>query len=225
MTLLPVAAVADEGATLYALHCSSCHGADGRGSTVGPSLIGAPASDVHFMLDTGRMPAAVPEVNELHKAPIFTELQIDEIVRYVTSLSPHPDTALPVLGPGDPTRGRRLFAANCAACHGPVGEGDSVGAENVAPSLGNATVFQVAEAIRAGPGVMPRFGRDVLSDRDVDDIARYVNYVQTEPSGPATSNAWGAPLARLGPVAEGFVAWLFGIGTLVLFVRKIGSTQ
>ena len=34
--------------------------------------------------------------------------------------------------------------------------------------------MQVAEAIRAGPGVMPRFGHDVLSERNIDDIASYI---------------------------------------------------
>lgn len=213
------------GAALYALHCAACHGDNGQGSNVAPSLIDKPAADVHLMLDTGRMPAADPYVNEIHRAPAFTQIQIARIVSYVMTFSPHPDAALPVLQAGDPVRGRALFAEHCAMCHGTAGEGGSVGFANVAPPLGSATAFEVAEAIRAGPGVMPRFGSDVLTDRDVGDIARYVNFLQTQGDRPASTDAGGFTLAHAGPVAEGLVGWIFGLGLLLLFVRWIGTTQ
>jgi len=217
----------DEGARLYAIHCSTCHGVKGEGSTIAPSLIGKSAADVHLMLDTGRMPAPAPFVNEVHVAPVFTFDQMDSIVAYVEQLSPHSDRSIPqvALGPGDIRHGAKLFIANCAPCHGTVGQGDSVGQDNVAPALGSATVFQVAEAIRAGPSVMPRFGTDLLSDRDVTDIARYINYMQTTGGGRESPDAGGFTLAHVGPVAEGFVAWFFGIGFLMLFLRRIGTTD
>ena len=37
-----------------------------------PSLVGESASDVHLMLDTGLMPASVPNANEIHARPRFT---------------------------------------------------------------------------------------------------------------------------------------------------------
>jgi ubiquinol-cytochrome c reductase cytochrome c subunit len=132
---------------------------------------------------------------------------------------------LPRVRPGNVQHGATLFIANCAPCHGTVGQGDSVGENNVAPSLCNATVFQVAEAIRAGPSIMPRFGPDVLSDRDVDDVARYVNYMQTAPGGRTSTDPGGFTLEHVGPVAEGFIAWFFGIGFLVLSLRWIGTTE
>jgi ubiquinol-cytochrome c reductase cytochrome c subunit len=227
LALTTLGAANDEGAQLYAVRCATCHGVRGEGSTIAPSLAGASAADVHFMLDTGRMPAASPFTGEVHMSPVFTFEQMDRIVDYVESLSPRGDRSIPQvgLGPADLQRGAQLFIANCAPCHGTVGQGDSVGRDDVAPALGSATVFQVAEAIRAGPSVMPRFGRDVLSDRDVTDIARYVNYVQTAGGGRDGIDPGGFTLAHVGPVAEGFVAWFFGIGFLVLFLRKIGTTE
>ena len=56
--------------------------------------------------------------------------------------------------------------------------------------------------------------------RDVDDLAWYVNYLQTQPNNPG-----GLALANIGPVAEGFVAWVFGIGLLVLLVRQISRAD
>jgi ubiquinol-cytochrome c reductase cytochrome c subunit len=217
---------ADEGALLYGTRCASCHGAEGQGSALAPSLIGRSAADIHLMLDTGRMPAAVPYVNDIHRQARFTQAQMTQLVRYVQGLSPgKPDTSLPQVSSGNVKHGRELFARNCAPCHGATGDGASVAYADVAPSLSEATVFQVGEAIRAGPGIMPRFGPDVLSDQDVSDIAYYVNFVQTQADRRNGINAGGFSLAHVGPVAEGFIAWLFGLGALVLFVRRIGTAD
>ena len=225
--LVPLCASArpDDGATLYEQNCASCHGSHAQGSNLAPALIDKSAADIHFMLDTGRMPAAVPYVNEIHTSPRFSEEEMQRIVDYVQSFSRHPDRSMPLLGAGDVRRGRTLFAENCAHCHGVTGNGASVGFDNVAPSLMHATVFQVAEAIRAGPENMPRFGSDLLSDQDVRDIARYVNFTQTQSESPKGENAGGFSLAHVGPMAEGFIAWFFGLGALALFVRRIGTTD
>lgn len=225
LVLFPVCARArDGGAELYDVYCSSCHGLRGQGSSVAPPLIGTPSVMVHFMLDTGRMPAPTGGLNEIPRVPRFTYAQIADIVRYVGAFSPVPvASALPVIEPGDLRRGRTLFAENCAQCHGAGADGDSVGADDVAPSLMAATALQVAEAARAGPGIMPRFGNDILNDRDLDDIVRYVNYLQTHADAPNGPDAGGISLAHVGPVAEGFIAWAFGIGALLLFIRGIGT--
>jgi ubiquinol-cytochrome c reductase cytochrome c subunit len=222
MNVLVLAAILS-GRALYMMHCASCHGEVGQGSNVAPALVGYSAADIHLMLDTGRMPASVPYVDEIHQEPVFTQPQMTAITDYVLSFTSHARRALPLVLPGNAEHGRALFMENCAACHGPTGAGASVGSNDVAPSLANATVFQVAEAIRAGPGIMPAFGRDLLSDRDVDDIAHYVNAMQTQTDGASDANAGGATLAHIGPVAEGFIAWFFGVGALVLFVRRVGN--
>lgn len=225
LAFTPLAArAASEGARLYQTYCSSCHGAHAEGSSVAPSLHGLSAAYVHFMIDSGRMPAPAPHINDIPREPRFTYAQIDRIVRYVTALSPTPvDASLPLVSNGNVDRGRALFALNCAQCHGAVGDGASVGGASVAPDLATATVFQIGEAIRAGPGIMPRFGPQVLSDREVSDIAYFVNYTETHADEPQGPNSGGFPLAHLGPVAEGFVAWFFGLGALVLFVRSVGT--
>ncbi len=223
--VLAVQGLPNDGQTLYMTHCASCHGDKGQGSNTSPPLIGKSAVDIHFMLDTGRMPAAAPNSNEEHKSPSFTGPQMTAIVKYVQTFTPGSiDSSLPRILPGNVARGRALFNENCAHCHGVAGNGASVGYDNVAPSLMNATVFQVAEAIRAGPEIMPRFGPDVLSDQDVSDIARYVNYVQTQSAQPQSIDSGGLALAHVGPVAEGLIAWVFGIGLLMLFLRSIGTS-
>lgn len=210
----------EAASTLYATHCASCHGTHAQGSALAPSLIGKSAADVHFMVDTGRMPAEVPYVEQEHINPEFSEKQIDDLVRYVGTLSMSTDTSLPEVRRGVVARGRNVYAENCEQCHGVSGNGGAVGSgySKIAPPLTHASVFQVAEAIRVGPGVMPKFGPSVLSDQDVNDIARYVNYLQTQNSNPG-----GIALSGVGPVAEGFVAWFFGLGLIVAIARRLGT--
>jgi ubiquinol-cytochrome c reductase cytochrome c subunit len=71
--------------------------------------------------------------------------------------------------------------------------------------------------MRVGPGEMPVFGPDLLTDDQVAQVAEYVEYLD-DPADPG-----GLPIGRTGPVAEGFVAWFVGIGALLLIVAWIGT--
>jgi ubiquinol-cytochrome c reductase cytochrome c subunit len=212
------AAALDQGQSLYQIHCSSCHGANLEGSVSAPNLRDVSTDAVELYLTTGRMPAIVPSEQNQHRTPIFSPAQIDALVAFVMSRS-HGSTVLPLVdNTGNLARGRALFIANCSACHGATAQGGSVGYGWIAPSLNRATVTQVAQAIRIGPGVMPRFDEHTLSDGDVNDIVRYVNVLQTN-----VPNAGGLPLGGLGAVAEGLVAWVLGMGTLIVIIRLIGT--
>ncbi len=215
-----VGAAAEAPAALYAQSCASCHGTIGQGSSLAPPLIGVSADYIHFMLDTGRMPAEVSYMEETHKPSIFSKKQIDSLTNYIVAMTSEKDRSLPKVGPGDIRRGRALYAENCQQCHGAGGFGGAVGGgyERVAPPLSQASALQVAEALRAGPGTMPRFGNDVLSDQDVSDIAHYVSYLQTS-AAPG-----GLQLSNVGPVAEGFVAWVLGLALIVGLARVLGTT-
>src|SRR5512135_659703 len=107
LVLTPAAGIArDDGARLYDTYCSSCHGVRAEGTDVAPPLAGKSAADVHFMIDSGRMPAPVPGVNEIPRVPRFTYAQIDRIVAYVMTLSTRrANASLPIVQPGDLKRG------------------------------------------------------------------------------------------------------------------------
>jgi ubiquinol-cytochrome c reductase cytochrome c subunit len=79
------------------------------------------------------------------------------------------------------------------------------------------TAQQVAEAIRTGPANMPRFSGN-LTDRQVADLVSYVTGRLQHPTNPG-----GAGLGGVGPVAEGFVALLIGVGGLALICFWIGE--
>jgi ubiquinol-cytochrome c reductase cytochrome c subunit len=113
--------------------------------------------------------------------------------------------------------GERLYQENCAACHSATGAGGALTSGQTAPSLAQATPVQVAEAIRVGPGAMPRFPPQALNDPQVDSITAYVGRLQEG------GNRGGWDLWRIGPVTEGLVAWVVGLGLLILIVRRLGK--
>lgn len=213
----------DEGRRLYLESCSSCHGPDGEGGRLpggveAPSLRGVGAASVDFFLSTGRMPLSDAKSQALRKPPAFDARQRAAIVAYVTSLAPG-GPAIPDVDPDTAsiTRGADLFLTNCAACHNAAAVGGALSYGNFAPSLHPATPVEIAEAQRIGPGNMPVFGPETLSDAEVNDIVRYVTYLH-DPDDPG-----GAGLGHFGPIPEGFVGLFFGLGTLLLFVAWVGT--
>ena len=89
----------------------------------------------------------------------------------------------------------------------------------VIPSLDSATPTVVGEAVRTGPGAMPAFGPGVVNADGLDAIAGYVDYLKSP------DDRGGAPIGRIGPVAEGAVGWVLGLGSLVLFIRWVGTKR
>ncbi len=93
----------------------------------------------------------------------------------------------------------------------------------IAPGVLESTPRQIAEAIRLGgagllTGNMPRFGPETLDDHDVNSIIAYIERLPREDRG-------GLSLGRIGPVAEGFVAWAVGLLALFGVIRWIGTRE
>jgi len=218
------------GRELYQNACASCHGPDPAGASyyaTVPSLndVGGAAA-VNWALRTGRMPWKDNKGPAIERGePRFGEEDIRALTTYVGKAVG--DAQIPDVDParGDLQRGRQLYGQACAACHGMNGAGAALGGQNIAVSLQNVHPQDVAEAIKIGPGQMPvgggltdyEFGT-ASSTQEVNDIARYVESLRTSPY-----NRGGAPIGGKGPVPEGFVAWVIGLGALVLAARWIAG--
>lgn len=209
----------DLGTQLYRQHCASCHGPQGRGTPLGQSLVGVGAASTDFMLSTGRMPYKDQRSFLLHSPSRFAPHEIRAIVEYVDTFGGN-GPPIPQVGPGSPVQGQRLFQQYCSACHSATGQGGALTGGRIAPSLSQATPVQVAEAIRTGPYVMPLFPESVLSTKDVDDIAAYVDVLQDE---RGELDRGGLSFGRVGPFTEGAIGWIGGVLVLVLFARLLGS--
>jgi ubiquinol-cytochrome c reductase cytochrome c subunit len=223
----PPTSQAQAGKLLFDQTCSSCHGSQANGvapnggASIGPNLQGVGAATVDFWITTGRMPAVnVKAIEAERKPPVLTNAQALQVAAYINSLDPSvPAVPTPHLNGADVSDGADLFSLNCAACHTITGAGDALAFGTNAPTLNNKRVTpqQIAEAIRIGPANMPRFSGN-LSDAQVRDLVAYVTQNIQHPVNPG-----GAGLGGVGPVAEGFVALLLGVGGLALICFWIGE--
>lgn len=221
----PSTALEQLGHALYLQNCATCHGDKANGvpadGTAGayPNLIGVGPATVDFWIESGRMPAADPRtVQAARHVARLNHQQALAVAAWVNSLSPSlPLIPTPHLNNANVSDGAALFALNCAACHTIEGSGDALAASTYAPSLRNIPAFQVVEAIRTGPGNMPRFTGN-LSDKQVNDIVKYVTTEIQHPNNPG-----GLGLGGLGPVAEGFVGLALGVGLLALLGYWVGE--
>jgi len=210
------------GKTLFQATCSSCHGLDAQGTSQGPGLIGAGAAAVDFQMSTGRMPAK--EVGaENGRGPVtFSQQEIYEIADYIASLGGGPaipDAQQVSTAGADTALGTQLFMANCAQCHGFAGDGGALTYGKFAPALTQATPTQIYEAMLTGPEAMPVFANGAVSPQAKRDIIAYVVKTRTEP------NPGGLSLGRIGPVTEGLVIFLGGMGVLVLIAMWITAKR
>lgn len=213
----PVDPVA-QGRIVYQQSCQTCHGVDGAGQPDAkiPSLRGVGAAAVDFYVSTGRMPEANLAAQAPRKPVSITPQDRAALVAYVTTTWPGgPEIPEPVPH-ADLTRGGELYRTNCSACHSATGAGAALAHGAYAPSLAQATTVQAMEAARVGPGNMPVFDESALSTDELSQIAAYVQYLRHP------DDRGGANLGHTGPIAEGFVGLLLGVGALVGVASWVG---
>jgi len=223
LVLVPAARPAGDvvrGKHLYGRECVACHGANGAGVSsgerLGPPLRGVGALAADFYLRTGYMPLREVGVQPRRSRVLFDEQQIQDLVAYVASLGAGPPVPTPRPDRGSLSEGQRLFTDHCAGCHQVVAAGGYLKG-GIAPPLDDATATQVAQAIRIGPYVMPRFSRRDLSPQQVSSIVRYVEWAKH----PDDHGGWA--IGHVGPVPEGLVTWFLGAAVLVATCVVLGQ--
>ncbi len=206
------------GRALYQNSCISCHGANLDGvAHRGPSLIGVGSASVYFQVHTGRMPLVRQEEQALQKKPIFNDTQIDQLMAYVQAHGGGPMLPSGNLRDGDLAKGGELFRLNCASCHNFVGEGGALSSGKNAPSLQGIDDRTIYSAMLTGPENMPVFGDNQLTP---DQKRSVINYIQTI---HAQADPGGAGIGRIGPVSEGLVIWVVGVGVMLFGIFWMGS--
>jgi ubiquinol-cytochrome c reductase cytochrome c subunit len=217
------------GAQLYAGNCSSCHGIAGSGIIkgrlgaghvlgAGPPLkdVGAQAPD--FYLRMGFMPLKniYSQPGPLRERVLFSNKEIEALVKYVASLGSGPGIPNPDPSKGNLSDGLQLFTDHCAGCHQAVARGGFVTGALV-PPLQTLSAREIAEAVRIGPYLMPRFKRSQISDSELNSIVKYVQWTNK----PNNHGGWG--IGNIGPIPEGLVTWWIGVPLLLLACVVIGS--
>ena len=217
------------GAQLYAGNCASCHGIAGSGITVprpgaggilgaGPSLRGVGALAADFYLRRGYMP-----LSSIHDQPgpdkvLLSNKEVNSLVQYVASLGHGPAIPHPAPAAGSISSGQRIFSMHCAGCHQIEARGGFVTGARV-PPLQSVPPTQIAEAVRVGPYLMPRFSTRQISSTQLNSLVKYV----LSTNHPDNRGGWG--IGNLGPIPEGLVVWWIGAPLLVLSCRMVGRRR
>lgn len=169
------------GRAAFADNCVPCHGQGGGGRVGYPSLAddswiwGGTLQDIHFTLLHGvRFDDPNTRVSEM---PVFGDgilarAEILDLAQHVLALT---DRAT---DPAAAARGAKLFADNCAACHGAAGAGDrTLGAPALNDGIwlyGSSLEAVATQISRPRHGVMPAWaGR--LDPATVKMLAIYVH--------------------------------------------------
>jgi ubiquinol-cytochrome c reductase cytochrome c subunit len=210
----------EDGRKLFLLNCSSCHGLNAEGSTDGPSLVGVGAAAVDFQVGTGRMPARELGAQVQAKRVQFNDEEIAALAAYVASLGPGP--AIPSdemvsTQDADVARGGEIYLRNCSMCHNFAGSGGALTRGKYAPSLHQTTAKHIYEAMQTGPQSMPVFADTTMTPKDKQDVIAFLETTRDEPS------PGGASLGKIGPVTEGAVGWVVGIGALIACAVWLGA--
>ena len=154
-----------QGAAAFANNCAPCHGAGAQGAVGYPNLNddewlwGGKLADIQTTLQHGVRWDADKETRS-GAMPAFGKdgtLKTDEVknvAQFVRTLS-----GLPVEGGAAVAKGKKVFADNCAACHGDDGKGNmELGAPNLTDKiwLYGSTTAAIENRINVGGGgVMP----------------------------------------------------------------------
>jgi ubiquinol-cytochrome c reductase cytochrome c subunit len=210
----------DEGRALFLKNCSSCHGLNAEGTSEGPSLVGVGAAAVDFQVSTGRMPAAQLGAQIERKRNQFSEEEIAAMAAYVATLGPGP--AIPTeeqldYADADVAEGGEIYRTNCAMCHNYAGSGGALTRGKYAPPLGGVSAKHIYEAMLTGPQSMPVFGDATMTPEEKQAIIAFLKTTESEP------DPGGATLGKLGPVTEGAIGWLVGLGGLIACAVWLGA--
>lgn len=176
--------------TIYASSCVACHGADGLGTALAPALndpaVRAKSTEeltrtITFGSPGTRMSAWSGQLTPEEIARMVTLIQRwDEIP---LGTIPAPDVPIPTTAESI-ARGGELYAANCARCHGPEGQGTPrAPALNVKSFLAQTNDQAMQWIISGGvPGTaMPAWG-DRMTEADIQAIVGFIR--QWEPTAP-----------------------------------------
>ena len=214
---------AEEGRRLFLSNCSTCHGNDAAGTRDGPSLVGVGAAAVDFQVATGRMPLATQGPQAPRGRVLFSREQIRDMAAYVATLGPGPAIPTPEqyaiagLTAEEIAEGGEIFRTNCSMCHNYAGAGGALTGGKYAPKLWEVEPRHIYEAMLTGPQAMPVFADTQLSEESKRKVIAYIKTTENEPT------VGGLALGNLGPVSEGLVAWLAGIGATVVGAIWLGA--
>jgi cytochrome c oxidase cbb3-type subunit 3 len=170
------------GQSVFGDNCATCHGVGGTGGKGYANLRddvwlwGGTLEDIQHTITVGVRsgdPAArMSQMPAFGRDEMLAPAQIDDLTEYVVALSHRKANPVAV------QRASQLFADNCAACHGPTGQGNvTTGAPNLTDNdwLYGDDPQSIHDQIWNGRGgVMPAWGHR-FSPETIKALAVYIH--------------------------------------------------
>ena len=177
-----MAAANTAGRIAFANNCQPCHAAGGGGQPGYPALaagawiwggtLDAIQQTIAHGIRSGDPDAREAQMPRFGADGILKPAEIQQVADYVMTLFGHDDAGK------DVTAGRKLFAENCAICHGDAGQGDrEKGAPRLASQVhlyGNDRATVVAQITTPRMGMMPAWNTR-LDPATIKALALYVH--------------------------------------------------
>ncbi len=173
-----------QGRTAFADNCAPCHGAGGGGAKGYPNLNdddwlwGGTLADIESTIKHGVRWTADESTRQgmmpaFGRDKILSQPEILSVAEFVRSLA-----GLPVAANADLANGKKLFADNCAACHGDAGKGNrEIGAPDLTDQiwLYSPSREAIVEGIVNGRGAAMPAWSPRLDDTTIKSLAVYVH--------------------------------------------------
>ncbi|ETI60234.1 cytochrome CBB3 [Sphingobium sp. C100] len=176
-------AAVEGGRAAFKVHCVQCHGSGAAGSAGYPNLNdddwlwGGDLATIEKTITDGiRNPdhadTRMSMMPAFGRDQLLTGAQVDDVVAHVRVISGQDKRTAAA------QRGARIFADNCAVCHGPAGKGSrELGAPNLTDGIwlygGDAATIRQS-VWNSRQGVMPRWN-DKLDQATIRMLAAYVH--------------------------------------------------
>ena len=170
------------GAAAFQTNCAPCHGRGAQGFAGYPNLNdddwlwGGAVEDIHKTISFGvrsdQKETRTSQMPRYGLDKLLDDGQIDDTAEYVLSLTGKSSDAASV------GKGQKIYADQCAACHGPDGKGKQ---EQGAPNLTDAIWLYggskpaIVESIRTGRGGMMPAWTGRLDPITLKSLAVYVH--------------------------------------------------
>jgi thiosulfate dehydrogenase len=196
------------------LRCANCHLDGGRTAYAAP-LVGLTGLFPEYRSRRGSVESLEDRINDCFlrsmngKALPDASREMISLLAYIAWLSQGVPTGSEVKGrgfreiraprPADPSRGKAVYLAKCAACHGAEGQGVKAGPSSYAfPPLSGSQSFnvgagmaRVSVAAAFVQAKMPLGNAGTLTDQEAFDVAAYVT-AQPRPDFTGKRSDWPA---------------------------------
>jgi len=183
----------ERGLELFQKDCAACHGAKGRGDGFVSQVLLRKPKDLAttryslealaLVLWNGKRGTSMPSWRSLPPGDLAA------LAAYVQTI--HPSTTPTSISSGPQPAGSKLFAQNCAPCHGPMGDGKGPVASTLLPKPANFRLKQpdpdyILQVLRDGISgtAMPAW-QNQIAESDRQALAGYVRAIfdAANPSG------------------------------------------